>query len=148
MPNLVLEILLPNYDCSFAGLLQLQMILKNCLFTYTLMLMVRRKSVPLALFWHYRFHWAQQFCFWERYLFYSLNVILLSQTGENTQGTVYIYIYIYIYILDVLCRQQIKLFQVVSTSEFHEYWWNNHEIIFLVPAAFCRASEARTQSRP
>ena len=24
-------------------------------------------------------------------------------------------------ILDVLCRQQIKLFQVVSTSEFHEY---------------------------
>ena len=25
------------------------------------------------------------------------------------------------YILDVLCRQQIKLFQVVSTSEFHEY---------------------------
>ena len=25
------------------------------------------------------------------------------------------------YLLDVLCRQQIKLFQVVSTSEFHEY---------------------------
>ena len=25
------------------------------------------------------------------------------------------------YILDVLCRQPIKLFQVVSTSEFHEY---------------------------
>ena len=24
-------------------------------------------------------------------------------------------------VLDVLCRQQIKLFQVVSTSEFHEY---------------------------
>ena len=50
-------------------------------------------------------------------------------------------------ILDVLCRQPIKLFQVVSTSEFHEYWWNDLEIIFLVPAAFCRASEARTQSR-
>ena len=39
-----------NYDCSFAGLLQLQMILKNCLFTCMLMLMVKRKSVPLALF--------------------------------------------------------------------------------------------------
>ena len=25
------------------------------------------------------------------------------------------------YTLDVLCRQQIKLFQVVSTSELHEY---------------------------
>ena len=25
------------------------------------------------------------------------------------------------YVVDVLCRQQIKLFQVVSTSEFHEY---------------------------
>ena len=25
------------------------------------------------------------------------------------------------YIVDVLCRQPIKLFQVVSTSEFHEY---------------------------
>ena len=46
------------------------------------------------------------------------------------------------YILDVLCRQQIKLFQVVSTSEFHEYWWNHLKNIFLVPAAFCRASEA------
>ena len=25
------------------------------------------------------------------------------------------------YLVDVLCRQQIKLFQVVSTAEFHEY---------------------------
>ena len=33
-------------------------------------------------------------------------------------------------ILDVLCCQQIKLFQVVSTSEFHEYWWNDLENIF------------------
>ena len=75
---------------NFSGLLLLQMIWKNCLFTSTLMLMVKRKSVPLALFWHYHFHWAQQFCFWEHYLFYSLNVILSSQTGGNTQGTVYI----------------------------------------------------------
>ena len=51
-------------------------------------------------------------------------------------------------ILDVLCCQQIKLFQVVSTSEFHEYWWKDLENIFLVPTAFCRASEARTQSKP
>ena len=27
----------------------------------------------------------------------------------------------YQYLLDILCHQQIKLFQVVSTSEFHEY---------------------------
>ena len=29
------------------------------------------------------------------------------------------------YILDVLWGQPIKLIQVVSTSEFHEYWWND-----------------------
>ena len=52
------------------------------------------------------------------------------------------------YRLDVLWGKPIKLIQVVATSEFHEYWWNDLEIIFLVPAAFCRASEARTQSRP
>ena len=50
--------------------------------------------------------------------------------------------------LDVLCPQQIKLFQVVSTSDFHEYWWNDLENIFLVLVAFWGASEARTQSRP
>ena len=53
-----------------------------------------------------------------------------------------------LYRLDVLCCQPIKQFQVVSTSEFHEYQWNDLENIFLVPAAFCRASEVRTQSRP
>ena len=37
------------------------------------------------------------------------------------------------YLLDVLCRQQIKLFQVVSTSEFHKYQWNNVVFIFLSP---------------
>ena len=52
------------------------------------------------------------------------------------------------YVVDVLWGQPIKLIQVVSTSEFHEYWWNDPENIFLVPSAFCRASEARTQSRP
>ena len=38
-------------------------------------------------------------------------------------------------VIDVLWGQPIKLIQVVSTSEFHEYWWNDLEIIFLVPAA-------------
>ena len=36
-------------------------------------------------------------------------------------------------VLDVLCRQPIKLFQVVSTTEFHEYQWNNVVFIFLSP---------------
>ena len=38
---------------------------------------------------------------------------LVSPKGQNEEGIRYS--------LDVLCRQQIKLFQVVSTSEFHEY---------------------------
>ena len=46
------------------------------------------------------------------------------------------------YLVDVLCRQQIKLFQVVSTSEFHEYQWNNVVFIFFVPSGFWWASEA------
>ena len=32
-----------------------------------------------------------------------------------------IYSFTYVLSVDVLCRQPIKLFQVVSTSEFHEY---------------------------
>ena len=47
-----------------------------------------------------------------------------------------------IYALDILCRQQIKLFQVISTSEFYEYWWNDLDFIFFVPSTCCRASEA------
>ena len=46
------------------------------------------------------------------------------------------------YRVDVLCLQPIKLFQVVSTSEFHEYWWNNVAFIFFVLSGFWRASEA------
>ena len=30
----------------------------------------------------------------------------------------------------------------LSTSEFHEYWWNDVDSNFLVPAGFCRTSEA------
>ena len=35
--------------------------------------------------------------------------------------------------IDVLWCQPIKLIQVVSTSEFHEYWWNDVDFIFLCP---------------
>ena len=35
-----------------------------------------------------------------------------------------------IYTLDVLWCQPIKLIQVVSTSEYHEYWWNKIDFIF------------------
>ena len=38
------------------------------------------------------------------------------------------------YLLDVLWGQPIKLIQVVSTSEFHEYWWNDADFIFFVPS--------------
>ena len=31
--------------------------------------------------------------------------------------------------VDVLWCQLIKLIQVISTSEFHEYWWNNIDFI-------------------
>ena len=36
----------------------------------------------------------------------------------------------------------IELIQVVSTSEFHEYWWNDFGFIFFVPLTCCRDSEA------
>ena len=39
-----------------------------------------------------------------------------------------------IYLLDVLWCQQIKLIHVVSTSEFHENWWNDVDFIFFVPS--------------
>ena len=36
--------------------------------------------------------------------------------------------------IDVLWCQPIKLIHVVSTSEFHEYWWNDIDFIFFVPS--------------
>ena len=48
------------------------------------------------------------------------------------------------YLLDVLWGQPIKLIQVVSTSEFHEYWWIDLEFTFFVPSTCCRASEVQT----
>ena len=41
--------------------------------------------------------------------------------------------WLHMYIVDVLWGQPIKLIQVVFTSEFHEYWWNNIVFIFLSP---------------
>ena len=38
--------------------------------------------------------------------------------------------------LDVLWGQPIKLIQVFSTSEFHEYWWNGVVFIFFRPIHF------------
>ena len=38
------------------------------------------------------------------------------------------------YVLDVLWCQPIKLIQIISTSEFHEYWWNDIDLIFFVPS--------------
>ena len=49
--------------------------------------------------------------------------VLRNKFGEKNQ----------IYVLDVLWGQPIKLIQVVSTSEFHEYWWNDVDFIFLCP---------------
>ena len=38
------------------------------------------------------------------------------------------------YTVDVLWCQPIKLIHFVSTSEFHEYWWNDFDFIFFVPS--------------
>ena len=37
------------------------------------------------------------------------------------------------YLVDVLLCQQIKLIQVVSTSESHEYWWNKVDFFLSLP---------------
>ena len=53
------------------------------------------------------------------------------------------------YILDVLRGQPIKLIQVLSTSEFHEYWWKEIVCFFkILPSPFCKASEEQTWKRP
>ena len=39
---------------------------------------------------------------------------------KSSKGTFY-KTYLRTYLIDVMCRQQIELFQVVSTSEFHKY---------------------------
>ena len=53
------------------------------------------------------------------------------------------------YILDVLRGQPIKFIQVLSTSEFHEYWWKEIVCFFkILPSPFCKASEEQTWKRP
>ena len=47
------------------------------------------------------------------------------------------------YPLEVLRGQPIKLIQVVPTSEFHGYCWNDHFFFKIIPSHFCRASEAQ-----
>ena len=37
------------------------------------------------------------------------------------------------WLVDVFWCQPIKLNQIVSTSEFHEYWWNDIDFIFCCP---------------
>ena len=49
---------------------------------------------------------------------YSRNLIFGTGVGMNYQSF-NLYELHGTYVLDVLCRQQIKLFQVASTSEFH-----------------------------
>ena len=48
-----------------------------------------------------------------------------------------------IYLLDVLWGQPIKLIQVVSTSEFYEYWWNDVVFIFICPLGFLQGLRSK-----
>ena len=48
------------------------------------------------------------------------------------------------FILDLLWGQPFKLIQVASSSEFHEYWWNDLDFNFFVPSTCCGASEVQT----
>ena len=73
---------------------------------------------------------------WKNSIFWSLiflNPVLIVLKFWKVQ---------YWCLLDVLWCQPIKLIQVVSTSELHEYWWNDVDFIFFVPSACCRDSEA------
>ena len=38
---------------------------------------------------------------------------------------------------DVLWYQPIKLIQLISTSEFHEYWWNDFDFLFFSFPPLC-----------
>ena len=47
---------------------------------------------------------------------------------------IWIFLWNRTYSIDVSWGQPIKLIQVVSTSEFHEYWWN--DVVFFCPFHF------------
>ena len=49
--------------------------------------------------------------------------VIGGKLGHTVTSTVY----------TVLWCQPIKLIQVVSTSEYHEYWWNDVDFIFFWP---------------
>ena len=51
------------------------------------------------------------------------------------QQVITVWRHLVVYYVDVLWGQPIKLIQIVSTLEFHEFWWNDLEVMFLVPAA-------------
>ena len=56
------------------------------------------------------------------FVFFVISFGLCLSLKENKNISLNIFIYSgQTYVLDVLCRQPIKLFHVVSTSEFHEY---------------------------
>ena len=50
------------------------------------------------------------------------------------------------YLVDVLWCQPIKLIQNVSTAEFHEYWWNDIDLIFLSPPFSAGPQKPRTST--
>ena len=62
--------------------------------------------------------------FWPKILisYYNIDIYLGALKHQK--------IVITSFIVDVLRGQPIKLIQVFSTSEFHEYWWNN--VVFLL----------------
>ena len=47
------------------------------------------------------------------------------------------------YVLDVLWGQPIKLIEVVSTLELHEYWWDNIVLIFFCPLRFLQGLRSK-----
>ena len=65
--------------------------------------------------------------------------VITSQTKQ-----LIVQIHDIVWVLDALWGQPINLIQVVSISEFHEYWWNNLDFIFFVPSTCCGASEVQT----
>ena len=68
-------------------------------------LLLNKQQLIVRLMWYfYTYLWARQ------------HAQICTSQGRAQGGSMHTY-----YLLDVLCRQPIKLFQVVSASEFHEY---------------------------
>ena len=79
----------------------------------------------------------------------SSNLCLFSQNGHKSTNQCKNLDFLFVilfedYRIDFLWGQPIKLIQVVSTSEFHEYRWNDVDFNFFVPSIQCRASEVTT----